>query len=198
MVAFAINYFQQGCKSSMVSHWAGRSWGRAHSWFQALSSPLPASRLSSATHSSFHRNSPTWSSLGKNSPEKNITFFLLHSSWFMPLRLIFLCLVTSCGGTSGKEEEQKHSFIEEGNQCDCWEREQKETLLPREKRKATFEKENIPVVRNFWKENTPVAGSFWCDRWGERGSHRTLGFLYSPFLHNNTGETFCQQEKDNN
>ena len=68
MVAFAINYFQQGCKSSMVSHWAGRSGGRAHSWFQALSSPLPASRLSSATHSSFHRNSPTWSSPRKNSP----------------------------------------------------------------------------------------------------------------------------------
>ena len=71
MAAFAINYFQQGCKSSMVSHWAGRSWGRAHSWFQALSSPpLPASRLSSATHSSFHRNSPTWISPGKNSPTK--------------------------------------------------------------------------------------------------------------------------------
>ena len=69
MAAFAINYFQQGCKSSMVSHWAGRSWGRAHSWFQALSSPPSASQPSFFGDPLFL--SPQLSNLGlsgKNSP----------------------------------------------------------------------------------------------------------------------------------
>ena len=60
--------------------------------------PLPASRLSSATHSSFHRNSPTWISPGKNSPtkfspEKNSsssTLFVCYyrSTWALPLETL--------------------------------------------------------------------------------------------------------------
>ena len=66
------------------------------------------------------------------------------------------------------------------------------------KEKQPLTKENTPVLGSFLKENTPVVGIFWCYRWGERGSRLTLGFLYSPFLHNNTGGTFYQQERDNN
>ena len=49
-----------------AGHGVGRTLGFKHSPLL----PLPASRLSSATHSSFHRNSPAWSSPGKNSPTK--------------------------------------------------------------------------------------------------------------------------------
>ena len=153
MAAFAINYFQQGCKSSMVSHWAGRSWvGRTLGFKHSPLLPLPASRLSSATHSSFHRNSPTWISPGKNSPtkfspEKNSSTLLVcyyRSNLALPLQtslknakqetrdgrkkwtslsisslkihaFTFNVALPCEGASRGKEEKQKHSFIEGGS-----------------------------------------------------------------------------------
>ena len=62
-----------------AGHRVGRTLGFKHSPLL----PLPASRLSSATHSSFHRNSPTWVS-----PEKTLQLsFLLEKFLLPPLSL---------------------------------------------------------------------------------------------------------------